>query len=235
VLDQTAGISAATPITFDTWYFIENGWDYGFLEVSSDNGATWKTVPITSDGKTITTDTNPQGNNTEGNGVTGVSGGSYDDGDLPTYISANATLPAGTTDARFRYSTDAGYLDTGWFVANVKIGGTTVTPSAPEGEWTLIDGAEQKNNWSVQIISDCDLTPGVTSDGEIVDGGTYVYRFLTDGDLSEAGFDMRCTKVGGKTRPVVVAISNLPTGQLTYFDSPYDFRLTNTGSGAKAR
>ena len=34
---------------------------------------------------------------------------------------------------------------------------------------------------------------------------------------------------------VVVAISNLPTGQLTYFDSSYDFRLTNTGSGARAR
>jgi hypothetical protein len=66
-------------------------------------------------------------------------------------------------------------------------------------------------------------------------GGLYVYRFLTDDEISQAGFDTRCTKVGGRTRPVVVAISNLPTGQLTYFDSSYDFRLTNTGSGAQAR
>jgi hypothetical protein len=95
-------------------------------------------------------------------------------------------------------------------------------------------------NWGrssqyVQVLSGCDLTPGVDSDFEIVEGGLYVYRFLTDDEISPAGFDMRCTKVGGRTRPVVVAISNLPTGQLTYFDSSYDFRLTNTGSGAQAR
>ena len=53
--------------------------------------------------------------------------------------------------------------------------------------------------------------------------------------LAKSGFDLRCTKVGGKTRPIVAAISNLPTGQLTFFDSPYSFRLSNTGSGSKSR
>ena len=225
-------LASATQLSFDTWYFIEEDWDYGFVEISKDGGATWETVPVSADGQVITTDTDPQGNNAEGNGITGVSGGTYGT-DSPEYISATATLPAGTTDVRFRYSTDAGYLDTGWFVNNVKVGGSTATVDAPEGEWSYIDGPEQDNNWSVQVISGCDLTPGVTSDFEIVEGGLYVYRFMTDDEISQAGFDMRCTKVGGKSRPVVVAISNLPTGQLTYFDSSYDFRLTNTGSGAK--
>jgi hypothetical protein len=225
----TAG---ATQLTFDTWYFIENGWDYGFVEAQV-NGQ-WVTVPVSSGGQVISTNTNPQGNNTEGNGLTGVSGGSYDNGDQPQYVSASATLPANTTAVRFRYSTDAGYLDTGWFVSNVQVGGVTVVPTAPEGEWSLIDGPEQDNNWSVQVISPCDLTPGVTSEGESVTGGLYVYRYLTDSTLAKSGFDLRCTKVGGKTRPVAVAISNLPTGQLTFFDSPYSFRLSNTGSGSKS-
>jgi bacillopeptidase F (M6 metalloprotease family) len=116
-------LATATQLTFDTWYFIEKGWGYGFVEVSKDGGATWATVPVSADGQVISTNDDPQGNNAEGNGITGVSGGTYGTGS-PEYISATATLPAGTTDVRFRYSTDAGYLDTGWFVSNVNVGGT---------------------------------------------------------------------------------------------------------------
>ena len=227
-------LAAATPMTFDTWYFIEEDWDYGFVEISKDGGVNWETVEVSAGGQVITTDTDPQGNNAEGNGITGVSGGTYG-ADSPEYISATATLPAGTTDVRFRYSTDAGYLDTGWFVSNVQVGGTSTDVVPPEDEWTLVDGAEQDNNWSVQLIAGCDLTPGVDSTFEIQEGDIYVYRFTTDDEIHQAGLDMRCTKVGGKTRPVVAAISNLPTGQLTFFDSSYTFRLTNTGNGAKAR
>jgi hypothetical protein len=232
VTSPTGALGGKT-LTFDTWFFIENGWDYGFVEAKV--GGVWTTVPVSSSGQVISTNTNPQGNNTEGNGLTGVSGGSYDDGDQPAYIPASAVLPTGTTDVRFRYSTDAGYLDTGWFVSNVKVDGAQATLGAPESEWSLIDGPEQDNNWSVQLIAGCDLTPGVTSEGETVDGQLYVYRFVTDSKLAKSGFDLRCTKGGGKTRPVVVAISNLPTGQLTFFDSPYSFRLSNTGSGSKAK
>ena len=49
--------------------------------MSRDNGATWTTIPLTSGGQTVTTNDDPQGNNTEGNGLTGVSGGSYAQGD----------------------------------------------------------------------------------------------------------------------------------------------------------
>jgi hypothetical protein len=120
-------------------------------------------------------------------------------------------------------------------VNNVRVGGTAVATSSPDGDWSYIDGPEQDNNWSVQLIAPCDLTPGVTSPGEIVEGGLHVYRYVTDGKLTQNGFDMRCTKVGGKTRPIVVAISNMPTGAMTFFDAPYTFRLSNTGSGSKSQ
>jgi hypothetical protein len=235
VVDLAAPLAADTQLTFDTWYLIEELWDFGFVEVLR-NG-TWTPIELTNTaGEVVTTDEDPHGNNTEGDGLTGVSGGSYAAGDTPEYITLSGTLPAGTEQVRFRYSTDAAYLDTGWFVSNVDVGGTAVTPTSPEGEWIFIDGPEQDNNWSVQLVSGCDLTPGVDSEGEIVDGGLYVYRFVTDGTLEEAGFDMRCTKGGGSApRSVVVAISNMPTGEMTFFDSPYTFRVSNTGSGKASR
>jgi len=61
------GLSAAS-LEFDTWYEIENDYDYAFVSVSTDGGATWETLPGTQ-----TTDDDPQGVN-YGHGITGVSG-----------------------------------------------------------------------------------------------------------------------------------------------------------------
>lgn len=60
-------VSSATLI-FDTWFEIEDDYDYAFVTVSTDNGQTWETLP----GK-WTTDYDPQGVN-YGHGLTGVSG-----------------------------------------------------------------------------------------------------------------------------------------------------------------
>ncbi len=61
------GVSAAT-LTFDTWFEIEDNYDYAFVTVSTDGGRTWETLP----GR-WTTDYDPQGVN-YGHGFTGVSG-----------------------------------------------------------------------------------------------------------------------------------------------------------------
>ena len=98
----------------------------------------------------VTTDDDPHGNNTDGNGLTGTSGGEYFV-DEPEYIHLSATLPDGTTDVQFRYSTDAAYLDTGWFVDDIKVTGAAATVTSESG-WFETDGI-QKNDWSVQLIS----------------------------------------------------------------------------------
>ena len=162
VLNVDSPVSGGQTVDFWTWYFIEEGWDYGFVEALV-NGE-WVTVPLFNDGVEVTTDTNPHDNNEEGNGLTGTSGGAYFV-DEPTYINLTGTLPAGTTDLRFRYSTDAAYLDTGWFVDDVLVGGSAATLSSPDGEWFETTG-EQDNNWLLQILAPCDLTPGTTIDGE---------------------------------------------------------------------
>jgi hypothetical protein len=219
--------AGATSVDFWTWYFIEEGWDYGFVEAFV--GSDWVTVPLFNDSATeVTTDENPHDNNTEGNGLTGTSGGAYFVDD-PVYVHLQGTLPAGTTDLRFRYSTDAAYLDTGWFVDDVNVGGAAATLSSEVGNWVETTG-EQDNNWILQVIATCDLTPGVTTPGEIVDPAGYIYRFEGD-SITASGFSTKC--MNSTKNFVVVSISNLPTGDLTYLDADYVFRLTNTGNKQK--
>ena len=63
-----------------------------------------------------------------------------------------AQLPAGATDVQFRYSTDAAYLDTGWFVDDVMVNGAAATVSSDAGEWFETTGI-QDNNWTLQVVS----------------------------------------------------------------------------------
>ena len=66
---------------------------------------------------------------------------------------------------QFRYSTDAAYLDTGFFVDDVTVGGDGRRRCRSEpGNWIETTGI-QDNDWVVQLLSPCDLTPGTTSAG----------------------------------------------------------------------
>lgn len=71
-------------LSFWTWFDIEQDWDYGLVEVSVDGGATWTTVP-----GNLTTNPNPNGNNSEGNGITGTTGWVQGNFDLSTWGGAN--------------------------------------------------------------------------------------------------------------------------------------------------
>ena len=84
----------AITLSLQTWYDIETDWDYAYVSVSTD-GATFTNLP-----STITTNTNPNGQNF-GNGITGNSAG---------WVTASFDLTpyAGQTVAlRFRYWTDS--------------------------------------------------------------------------------------------------------------------------------
>jgi hypothetical protein len=223
-------ITGGESFDFWTWYFIEEGWDFGFVEAMV--GGDWVTIPLFDDSANeITTNDDPHGNNTEGNGLTGTSGGAYFV-DEPQYIHLNGTVPAGATALRFRYSTDAAYLDTGWFVDDVMVSGSPATVSSSSGDWYETTG-EQDNNWVIQIVSACDLTPGVNSAGEIVDAAGFVYRFQGD-YIEQGGFDTSCMR-STKDRFAVI-VSNMPSGDLTFLDANYSFTLTNTGNaGGVAR
>jgi hypothetical protein len=110
------GVDRAT-LTFDLWTDIEEHFDYAYIEVSTDTGATWDTLK-----GTHTTTANPNGNNF-GNGYTGKSAdrpGAEEDGwveeriDLGAYAGKEISL-------RFEYITDDGYNAQGVAIDNVAI------------------------------------------------------------------------------------------------------------------
>jgi hypothetical protein len=169
----------------------------------------------------------PAGKNTEGNGWTDISGGTYFV-DQPEYIHVQGTLPAGTTDVRFRYSTDESYLGTGWFVDDMMVNGATTLSSEP-GNGVLTDG-KQNNHWVAQIIAPCDLTPGIANQYETIDLDSHTYRLEGD-TIEQADFSTSCMK--GSNATFAVAISNTPSGRFTVFDADYLFRVKNTGNSHK--
>jgi hypothetical protein len=96
-----------TTLSCRLWYDIEASWDYAYLEGSTDDGATWRTVP-----GDRTTNVNPYGAN-RGNGITGLSGG---------WVSATFDLrqlmvsESGFVLLRFTYITDESVNNEGIYV-----------------------------------------------------------------------------------------------------------------------
>jgi immune inhibitor A len=115
-LSRTFDLTKATgPLTLDywTWYALEDGWDYVYLEASTD-GENW-TILNTPSG----TGYDPQGNN-YGWGYTGNSGG----GKSPIWIQESVDLSkyAGrSVNLRFEYITDSSVTGEGFLLDDVSI------------------------------------------------------------------------------------------------------------------
>ncbi len=117
-LDLTQ-FGANPQLTFDTKYIIEEAWDFGFVQISTDNGETWVslentfTTYVIDDGGYPTIKDNLPG-------LSGVSDGWISMGfDLSAYAGQEVLLA-------LRYMTDWAYEDPGWWVDNVAIDGIII-------------------------------------------------------------------------------------------------------------
>ncbi|MBB2985588.1 immune inhibitor A domain-containing protein [Terracoccus luteus] len=104
---------------------IEPDWDYAYLE-SSPDGQAWSTVPTN-----LSTNGDPNGQN-EGNGITGTTEGAW--------VQLSGTLPAGTTQMRFRYWTDVAATYPGIKIDQVALDGTVVGTAETDTEGWTFDG-----------------------------------------------------------------------------------------------
>lgn len=103
-----SGLSRVT-VQYNAWWDIEDGYDYAYLEVSTDQGQTWQTMPATH-----ATDANPQSSN-YGWGYTGSSGGwQAETADLSAYA-GQAVL------VRFQYITDGAVNQNGFLVDDIRL------------------------------------------------------------------------------------------------------------------
>jgi immune inhibitor A len=114
-LVRSVDVPAGADIRFWLWnnYILEELWDYGFVEVSTD-GTNWVQLEVFDEaGTLVSTDADPNGRLQDygglENGLTGSSGGwRHDYVSLTPYAGSTITL-------RLRNATDAAFLERGWF------------------------------------------------------------------------------------------------------------------------
>ncbi|MFD7021722.1 immune inhibitor A domain-containing protein [Promicromonospora sukumoe] len=121
-------VPADGELTAKVQYAIEEGYDYAFVEVSTDGGSSW-----TSLSSNLSSDDDPNGTN-PGGGITGTSGGAWVDltADLSEYAGQTASV-------RFRYSSDGGANETGIAVDDVAVGDALSADFSDTADWT-VDG-----------------------------------------------------------------------------------------------
>ncbi|GAB4246476.1 MAG: immune inhibitor A [Thermoleophilia bacterium] len=107
-LERTVTLTGSDTLTFWTWYDIEEGWDFGSVEVFDTGSNQWVTLP-----GNITTTADPYGQN-PGNGITGSSDG---------WVQAVFSLAgySGDTKIRFRYWTDVAVQGLGWTIDDITV------------------------------------------------------------------------------------------------------------------
>ncbi|WP_439675367.1 immune inhibitor A domain-containing protein [Embleya sp. MST-111070] len=131
-------IPTGGPATFSMWndYTIEQDWDFGFVEASTDNGATWTQLAVSDEaGNPVSTPPDypdPNHNLAElrkTNGLTGATNGwRHDHVDLTPYAGR-------TIELRLTYDTDAAFMEKGWFA----------------DDFTLTGGADGTTVWSDDV------------------------------------------------------------------------------------
>lgn len=162
-------VKAGDQLTFDTSYDTEEGWDFFFVQVSTDGGKTWKSLPV--DGTTEETD--PSAYPTVQDNVPGFTGDSKGwvskSYDLSEYAGQQVLI-------NFRYITDwATNLDGVW-LDNVAVGGNTlVDGSSTQGLRSMTEvNPVPVAGYTVQLV-------GYTADGSRAWIGRVPVRQAGDG------------------------------------------------------
>jgi immune inhibitor A len=164
---EVAVPAAAADAKFWMWnnYVIEADWDYGFIEVSTDDGATWTEQKVyDATGKLVSTDdgyADPNGRMVDYGGkkygLTGdTHGWRHDYVDLSAYAGQ-------TVQVRLRYATDEAFLERGWFADDLSVtgGGATTWSDDVENhdkahyylaEWRNFDGFDNGLKYAYDTV-----------------------------------------------------------------------------------
>lgn len=180
-----SNVDAAT-LNFYTWYAIEDEWDFAYLLVSTDAGATWQIVPTDK-----TTDRNRHGTS-YGMGYTGFSGDWVPQTvDLTPYVGQEILI-------RFEYVTDDATLEAGFLVDDVsipEIGYFEDFEGEAEG-WNAEGWVKVNNTLKQSFVIHTIMTQA--------DGSHTVTRLLSADEPSHGTWEFI---IGGNTTDITIVIS----------------------------
>jgi immune inhibitor A len=171
---------ATNPVlTFKTWFDVERWYDWGYVAVSMDGGATWEALP----GQQTTTDDPVLA--AYGPGYSGKSGGGADAAWVDERVSL-AKFAGMKILLRFEYVTDGATHGAGWAIAEFAVEGSSVrdpgfTDSAWSSDgWVRIDD-QLPQTYIVRLIEDEAGGASAVLDVPLDQSGTGDLRFNTDG------------------------------------------------------
>ncbi len=167
-----SSVSQAT-LTYDAWWSIETDYDYAYVEVSADGGATWSLLKTPN-----MTDSNPSGQNFGWAYTDESNGWKSESIDLSAYAGKKVFI-------RFEYITDAAVNMPGFLVDNVAIPEIQYSADfeTDTGGWELIGMARMNNilpqKFLVQVVHQ--TASAVTVERQIISDGAESLS-LTVGD-----------------------------------------------------
>lgn len=192
-------------LNFWTWYDIEELWDFAYVMVSTDAGATW--TPI----ETPRTTTENPFNTGYGSAYTGASGDWVQETiDLSAYAGQNILL-------RFEYITDDAVVQNGLLLDDISIPeiGFTEDFEAPLDESWLVEGWARIDNvlrqpFTLQLIRE-------NADGRVIS----VERLLNVADASTGEWTL---PLNGATEEWTLVVSGL--APITVIPATFDLTIT---------
>ncbi|MHC1604355.1 MAG: hypothetical protein ACXQTP_00060 [Candidatus Methanofastidiosia archaeon] len=212
--------SATNPEMYiNTWIDIESGWDFGYVEVSTDGGTTWTQLQDT---------TGIMSNYRDPSAYVGIPGAyAFTGEDQAWYYAVHFDLSAyagqSNVQIRFNYMTDDAYAPFGWVVDKVRIvdGATTILDGSVDDDsswvsttWTLEDTTNQLG-WTVYVV-------GYPASGRpITTGDIYavpINPLTGDGHISISGLGGRYSEFA--IVPSMVTAENIG-GHYTYLHAGY--------------
>ncbi|WP_051353235.1 immune inhibitor A domain-containing protein [Thalassobacillus devorans] len=136
-------------LQFDNYIDIEEQWDFGVVQVSTDNGQTWTSLA----NENTRSDVVPEGYPKIKDNVPGFTG-HYEDWQQETFDLSD--YAGQKVHISFRYLTDWGYNDAGWFVDNIEVPeiGLSYDGSSVEDFQSMDELLENYVNYGVSFINE---------------------------------------------------------------------------------
>jgi hypothetical protein len=190
-------------LTFDTYWDLEDNWDFGFVQVSTNGGLTWTSL----EGDYTTYDHDPNAYPTVVENLPGLTGWSCYYADDPCVINLSYDLsPYDGQDilVAFRMITDWATAYEGWYVDNVYVGDTLISDGTDSSVFKDISELFPINNdFTVTFV-------GMRGKGKWARYQVHTMRL--DRDTEEGMIALR--KVMGWSDSAVMIVT---------FDAPEDF------------
>jgi hypothetical protein len=212
---HSVAVPAANPtLTFQTQFETEPGFDYGFVQVSTDGGKTYRSLANAD----TTTDADPAAIPQVVDNLPGFNGSSGgwkpETFDLSAYAGQTVLLA-------FRYVTDSGVDGAGWWVDDVAVGGAALSDGASLEGWqtpTQINPVPVAG-YTVQLVgyTSATLDRPATGDGSAGGGGgeAFAIQLRPDAqnriDLSASRIDRLLRRADDADVVSVLVMQNDPT------------------------